>query len=72
MLVCSIVSCQPICEQLTSIWNGLHQRGWMQNEATHQLESLLNSGGASWFVTNIVKVSSCFQFETNYFSLIIF
>ncbi|KAK3912121.1 Mediator of RNA polymerase II transcription subunit 24 [Frankliniella fusca] len=51
----SIVSCQPICEQLTNIWNVLHQRGWMQNEATHQLESLLNSGGANWFVTNVVK-----------------
>ncbi|KAJ1522847.1 hypothetical protein ONE63_001995 [Megalurothrips usitatus] len=51
----SIVSGQPICEQLTNIWSCLHQRGWMQNEATNQMESLLNSGGANWFVTNVVK-----------------
>lgn len=51
----SIVSCQPICEQLTSIWSKLHQGGWIQDEATHQLEGLLNSGGANWFVTNVVK-----------------
>jgi len=53
----SIISRQPISEQLDSVWAGIQQRGWVNIEATHSLESLLNTGGSQWFVTNLVKVS---------------
>ncbi|KAG8222808.1 hypothetical protein J437_LFUL005014 [Ladona fulva] len=44
----SIVSHQPISEQLESIWAGIHRRGWVTIESTHILESLLNTGGSQW------------------------
>jgi hypothetical protein len=56
--VFSIISRQPISEQLDTVWAGIQQRGWVNIEATHSLESLLNTGGSQWFVTNLVKVSS--------------
>lgn len=56
--VFSIISRQPISEQLDSVWAAIQQRGWVNIEATHSLESLLNTGGSQWFVTNLVKVSS--------------
>ncbi|XP_070165169.1 mediator of RNA polymerase II transcription subunit 24-like isoform X2 [Polyergus mexicanus] len=51
----SIISRQPILEQLESVWQNINQRGWINIQATQSLESLLNTGGSSWFVTNIVK-----------------
>ncbi|XP_012223236.1 mediator of RNA polymerase II transcription subunit 24 [Linepithema humile] len=51
----SIISRQPILEQLESVWQNVNQRGWITIQATQSLESLLNTGGPSWFVTNIVK-----------------
>ncbi|XP_070165168.1 mediator of RNA polymerase II transcription subunit 24-like isoform X1 [Polyergus mexicanus] len=53
--MCSIISRQPILEQLESVWQNINQRGWINIQATQSLESLLNTGGSSWFVTNIVK-----------------
>ncbi|XP_046388735.1 mediator of RNA polymerase II transcription subunit 24 [Ischnura elegans] len=50
-----IVSHLPISEQLQTIWGGIHKRGWVTVEATHTLESLLNTGGSQWFVSNLVK-----------------
>jgi mediator of RNA polymerase II transcription subunit 24 len=58
LTVFSIISRQPISDQLDSVWAGIQQRGWVNIEATHSLESLLNTGGSQWFVTNLVKVSS--------------
>ncbi|XP_012540524.1 mediator of RNA polymerase II transcription subunit 24 [Monomorium pharaonis] len=51
----SIISRQPILEQLESVWQNINQRGWINIQATQSLESLLNTGGSLWFVTNIVK-----------------
>ncbi|XP_050463769.1 mediator of RNA polymerase II transcription subunit 24-like isoform X1 [Cataglyphis hispanica] len=51
----SIISRQPILEQLESVWQNISQRGWINIQATQSLESLLNTGGSLWFVTNIVK-----------------
>ncbi|XP_032685041.1 mediator of RNA polymerase II transcription subunit 24 [Odontomachus brunneus] len=51
----SIISRQPILEQLESVWQNINQRGWINIQATQSLESLLNTGGSLWFVANIVK-----------------
>ena len=51
----SIISRQPILEQLENEWGNINQRGWINIQATQSLESLLNTGGSLWFVTNIVK-----------------
>lgn len=50
------MSKQPISEQLELVWISIMKQGWIDIEATHTLESLLNTGGAQWFVTNLVKV----------------
>jgi len=55
LCVSSIISRQPILEQLESVWQNINQRGWINIQATQSLESLLNTGGSLWFVTNIVK-----------------
>ncbi|XP_069683870.1 mediator of RNA polymerase II transcription subunit 24 isoform X2 [Periplaneta americana] len=59
----SIISRQPISEQLESVWAGIQQRGWVNIEATHSLESLLNTGGSQWFVTNLVKEVLKFRYK---------
>lgn len=51
----SIISRQPILEQLETVWKNVNQRGWINIQATQSLESLLNTGGSLWFVSNIVK-----------------
>ncbi|XP_029032801.1 mediator of RNA polymerase II transcription subunit 24 isoform X2 [Osmia bicornis bicornis] len=51
----SIISRQPILEQLETVWRNINQRGWINIQATQSLESLLNTGGSLWFVSNIVK-----------------
>lgn len=51
----SIISRQPILEQLEKVWQGIHQRGWINIQATQSMESLLNTGGSLWFVSNLVK-----------------
>ncbi|XP_026468595.1 mediator of RNA polymerase II transcription subunit 24-like [Ctenocephalides felis] len=50
----SIVSPKPIYEQLQTVWADVQNRGWLNVEATLTLESLLNTGGSSWFVTSLV------------------
>lgn len=51
----SIISRQPILEQLETVWKNINQRGWINIQATQSLESLLNTGGSLWFVSNIVR-----------------
>nr|CAD7399365.1 unnamed protein product [Timema cristinae] len=51
----SIISRQPVSSQLGDVWEGIQKRGWIHIQATHSLESLLNTSGCQWFVTNIVK-----------------
>ncbi|XP_072761073.1 mediator of RNA polymerase II transcription subunit 24-like [Anoplolepis gracilipes] len=59
----SIISRQPILEQLESVWQNINQRGWINIQATQSLESLLNTGGSLWFVTNIVKEILKYRYE---------
>ncbi|RZF38214.1 hypothetical protein LSTR_LSTR005575 [Laodelphax striatellus] len=61
----SIVSKQPISEQLEAVWNSIQKRGWLNIEATHLLESLLNTGGATWFTINLVKEVLKFRYRDN-------
>ncbi|XP_031364103.1 mediator of RNA polymerase II transcription subunit 24 isoform X3 [Apis dorsata] len=44
----SIISRQPILEQLETVWGNINQRGWINIQATQSLESLLNTGGSLW------------------------
>jgi hypothetical protein len=69
LTVFSIISRQPISEQLDSVCAAIQQRGWVNIEATHSLESLLNTGGSQWFVTNLVKVSSMSEILPHLFSI---
>lgn len=52
----SIVSKQPIYEQLHQLWCTIQKRGWIDHESSYTLKCLLNTGGPTWFVLNIVKV----------------
>lgn len=52
----SIVSKQPIYEQLHHVWCTIQKRGWIDNESSYTLKCLLNTGGSNWFVINIIKV----------------
>ncbi|XP_017892160.1 mediator of RNA polymerase II transcription subunit 24 isoform X1 [Ceratina calcarata] len=51
----NIISRQPVLEQLQSVWRSINQTGWISIPAIQSLESLLNTGGSLWFVTNIVR-----------------
>ncbi|XP_014254037.1 mediator of RNA polymerase II transcription subunit 24 [Cimex lectularius] len=51
----SIVSKEPMSEELADVWSGVHERGWFNINATHAFESLFLTAGPEWFVTNIVK-----------------
>lgn len=42
----SIISKQPILEQLETVWKDINERGWINIQATQSLESLLNTGGS--------------------------
>ncbi|XP_046421667.1 mediator of RNA polymerase II transcription subunit 24 [Neodiprion fabricii] len=59
----SIISRQPISEQLETVWHGIQQRGWINIEATQSLESLLNTGGSLWFVSNLVKEVMKYRYQ---------
>ena len=53
----SLISRQPILEQLESIWQTIHHRGWINIQAVEGLHSLLNTGGSLWFVSNLAKAT---------------
>ncbi|KAL7305131.1 hypothetical protein TKK_0002534 [Trichogramma kaykai] len=59
----SIVSKNPILEQLQQIWQGIYQRGWVNVQVSQSLESLLKTGGPLWFVTNLVKELFKIQYQ---------
>ncbi|KAL0268602.1 UNVERIFIED_CONTAM: hypothetical protein PYX00_010471 [Menopon gallinae] len=50
-----IISNTPISTQLEKVWAKIHKQGWVSIEATHQLQSLLNTGAPCWFITNVLK-----------------
>lgn len=60
---CSIVSRQPILEELQVTWQGIHQCGWIDIQAMQSLEALLNTGGSKWFVSNLVKEVIKFNYQ---------
>lgn len=43
-------------EELSEIWNGVQEKGWLNNQDTHSLENLFLTAGPLWFVYNLVKV----------------
>ncbi|XP_077285363.1 mediator complex subunit 24 [Arctopsyche grandis] len=59
----SIISRQPIAEHLQAVWQGVRDRGWLHIESTHVFESLLNTGGPVWFVSNIVREIMRFRYQ---------
>lgn len=58
-----IVSRQPILEQLQFVWEDIKTRGYLHIDATHIVESLLNTAGPVWFVTNLVKEMLKFRYQ---------
>lgn len=59
----SLISRQPILEQLESIWQDIHHRGWINIQAAEALVSLLNTGGSLWFVSNLVKATLKYKYQ---------
>ncbi|CAH0596262.1 unnamed protein product [Chrysodeixis includens] len=59
----NIISRQPILEQLQSVWEDIKSRGYLHIDATHIIESLLNTTGPIWFVTNLVKETLKFRYQ---------
>ncbi|XP_041982697.1 mediator of RNA polymerase II transcription subunit 24 [Aricia agestis] len=57
----SIISRQPILEQLQAVWQDIKLRGYLHIDATNVVESLLNTGGPVWFVTNLVNETLKFR-----------
>ncbi|XP_039595678.1 mediator of RNA polymerase II transcription subunit 24 [Polypterus senegalus] len=46
---------EPIREALTKQFTKVLDRGWVDSQALHLLESLLHMGGVYWFTNNLVK-----------------
>lgn len=61
----SIISRQPILEQLQSVWEDIKIRGYLHIDATHIIESLLNTTGPVWFVTYLVKETLKFRYQND-------
>lgn len=59
----NIISRQPILEQLQAVWEDIKARGYLHIDATHIIESLLNTTGPIWFVTNLVKETLKFRYQ---------
>ncbi|KAK9506154.1 hypothetical protein O3M35_008141 [Rhynocoris fuscipes] len=51
----SIISKEPMSDELAEIWSGVQEKGWLNINATHALESLFMTAGPQWFVVNLVK-----------------
>ncbi|KAF6207841.1 hypothetical protein GE061_016290 [Apolygus lucorum] len=51
----SIISKEPMSEELSEIWNGVQEKGWLNYQDTHSLENLFLTAGPNWFVYNLVK-----------------
>ncbi|XP_049886112.1 mediator of RNA polymerase II transcription subunit 24 [Pectinophora gossypiella] len=59
----NVISRQPILEQLQSVWEDIKLRGYLHIDATHVVESLLNTAGPVWFVTNLVKETLKYRYQ---------
>lgn len=58
-----IISRQPILELLQTVWEDIKTRGYLHIDATHIIESLLNTAGPVWLVTNLVKETLKFRYQ---------
>lgn len=47
---------EPIHKALSSQFQAVLRKGWVDSRALHLFESLLNMGGVFWFTNNLVKV----------------
>ncbi|XP_038207248.1 mediator of RNA polymerase II transcription subunit 24 [Zerene cesonia] len=59
----SIISRQPILEQLQAIWEDVKTRGYLHIDATHIVQSLLNTAGPVWFVSNLIKETLKYRYQ---------
>ncbi|XP_073959099.1 mediator of RNA polymerase II transcription subunit 24-like [Choristoneura fumiferana] len=59
----TIISREPILEQLQSAWEDVKTRGYLHIDATNIIESLLYAAGPVWFVTNLVKETLKFRYQ---------
>lgn len=47
---------EPIHAALSKHFQTVLRKGWVDSQALHLFESLLNMGGVFWFTKNLVKV----------------
>ncbi|CAH0402327.1 unnamed protein product [Chilo suppressalis] len=59
----NIISSQPMLEQLQAVWEDIKSRGYLHIDATHVVESILNTTGPVWFVTYLVKETLKFRYQ---------
>lgn len=59
----TIISRQPLLEQLQTVWEDIKTRGYLHIDATATVESLLNTAGPVWFVTNLLKETLKFRYQ---------
>lgn len=59
----NIISKQPILEQLQSVWEDIKTRGYLHIDATYVMQSLLNTGGPTWFVTNLIRETLKYRYQ---------
>uniref|UniRef100_A0A8D8R5F2 Mediator of RNA polymerase II transcription subunit 24 n=2 Tax=Cacopsylla melanoneura TaxID=428564 RepID=A0A8D8R5F2_9HEMI len=62
-----IVSKGNISDQLHSVWESSITKGWLTIEAAHTFQSMINTCGAEWLVTNLIKelLKLLFEYELN-------
>lgn len=49
---------EPIHKALSKQFQVVLRKGWVDSQALHLFESLLNMGGVFWFTKNLVKVGT--------------
>lgn len=47
---------EPIRKALSSQFQTVLRKGWVDSQALHLFEGLLNMGGVFWFTNNLIKV----------------
>ncbi|XP_026686224.1 mediator of RNA polymerase II transcription subunit 24-like [Diaphorina citri] len=62
-----IVSKGSISDQLHSVWESCIAKGWLTIQAAHTFQSMINTCGAEWLVTNLIKemLKLLFELELN-------
>ncbi|KAG7309149.1 hypothetical protein JYU34_005071 [Plutella xylostella] len=61
----TVVSKEPLLVQLQKVWEDVKSRGYLHIDATHLIQSLLNTSGHVWFVTNLVKETLKYRYQND-------